>query len=393
MAKKLEELAFIDLAGFHLADFEDFLEYNRDALRRIYGADINLDADSQDGQLVTHIAQSQYDLAVLCAKTFNAYSPLTAVGESLSRQVKINGIRRQEATKSLVDVKIVGKSGTGIINGKVRDTYDNVWLLPDLVTIPVGGVITVTATAEKTGAIRATPGTVSRIGTPTEGWLSVTNESEATPGVDAESDVALRIRQTTSTAMPSQSIIRGILGDIQNVLGVTRARIYENDTDQTDENGLPSHTISAVVEGGDATTIAEVIRRRKSTGTGTFGTTTIMLTDPQSMPVPIRFFRPTTTRVYVKVKVKPMAGFSSTYAEEIKAEITDFINALGIGSTVYLSKLYVPANIAANDHDSTYDILSIEIGTSKGGLAAANIKTAFNAVPYCEPSYVEVLAE
>ena len=82
MAKKLEELAFIDRAGFHIADFEDFLEFNRDAMKRIYGADINLDADSQDGQLVTHIAQSQYDLAVLCAMVFNAYSPLTATGES-----------------------------------------------------------------------------------------------------------------------------------------------------------------------------------------------------------------------------------------------------------------------------------------------------------------------
>ena len=114
MAKKLEELAFIDRAGFHIADFEDFLEFNRDAMKRIYGADINLDADSQDGQLVTHIAQSQYDLAVLCAMVFNAYSPLTATGESLSRQVKINGIRRQSATNSLVDLKILGKAGTGI---------------------------------------------------------------------------------------------------------------------------------------------------------------------------------------------------------------------------------------------------------------------------------------
>lgn len=390
MAKKLEELAFIDRSGFHIADFEDFLEFNRDAMKRIYGADINLDADSQDGQLVTHIAQSQYDLAVLCAMVFNAYSPLTATGEGLSRQVKINGIRRQSATNSLVDLKILGKAGTGIKNGKVRDSKDRLWLLPELVTIPLGGEITVTATAQDAGAVRASVGSVNRIATPTEGWYSVTNEAEATEGVDVESDVSLRIRQTTSTAMPSQSILQGILGEIRQVRGVTRAKVYENDTNNTDTNGIPAHSISAVVEGGDANAIAEVIRRRKSTGTGTHGTTSIALTDPQGLPITIKFYRPTVSHIFVKVTVKPLTGFSSTYADELKAQVVEHINSLGIGSTVYLSKLFVPANLENNDHDSTYDIESIEIGTDKHSLQAKNVKTAFNGVPFCELANVEV---
>ena len=108
----------------------------------------------------------------------------------MSRQVKINGIRRQSATNSLVDLKILGKAGTGIKNGKVRDSKDRLWLLPELVTIPLGGEITVTATAQDAGAVRASVGTVNRIATPTEGWYSVTNEAEASVGVDVESDVS-----------------------------------------------------------------------------------------------------------------------------------------------------------------------------------------------------------
>lgn len=390
MAKRLEELAFIDSAGFHIADFEDFLEFNRDALQRIYGADINLDPDSQDGQLVTHISQSQYDLAVLCAAVFNAYSPLTAVGESLSRQVKLNGIKRHEATNSLVDLKIIGKAGTEIKKGKVRDVNDRLWLLPEVVTIPLSGSVIVTATSEETGAFHATPGTVSRIATPTDGWYSVTNEADSTPGVNAESDVALRRRQTHSTAMPSQAVVKGILGDIFSALGVTRAKLYENDTDVKDSNGLPAHSISAVVEGGDAQTIAEIIRKRKTAGCGTFGTTKIALSDPNGMPISINFFRPTLTNIYVKVTVKPLVGFSSTYADEIKSEIVNYVNDLGIGSTLYLSKLFVPANLEKSDHDNAFDVESIEIGTSQGVLSCANIKTAFNAVPFCKPDFVEV---
>lgn len=390
MAKALHELAYYDASGFHVADFADFLEYQQEAMRSIYGQDINLDPDTQDGQWVTHIAQSQYDLACLCAAVFNSYSPLTASGDALSRQVKLNGIRRQSANFSTVDLKIIGKAGTGIINGKVRDSANNVWLLPALVTIPVSGEITVTATAQETGALRASSGAVSRIATPTEGWISVANESEAVPGKDEESDVALRKRQTVSTAQPSQSVVKGMLGDLVNLEGVTRCQIYENDTSTNDSNGIPSHSLAVVIEGGDAQAIAEVIRRRKTAGAGTVGSTSITLIDEALLPVKINFYRPTTVRVRVKVTIRPLVGYSSTYADEIKAQVSDYINSLGIGSTVYLSKLFVPANLEQNAHDSTYDIESIVIGKDSGPQSAQNITTDFNAVPSCLLEDVEV---
>lgn len=393
MAKSVSELAFFDANGFHLADFEDFLEFNREAFARIYGVDVYTDPDSQDAQLITHFAQAQYDLAQLCAATFNAYSPTTAVGDGLSRQVKINGIRRSVATTSYVDLLITGRVGTGIVNGKVRDASGNLWSLPSLVTIPTGGQITVTATADEVGPIRAGVGELTKIATPTDGWISVTNLAEATPGRDVESDAALRVRQALSTAAPSQSIIRGISGEIANLDGVTRLRVYENDKNETDENGIPGHTISAVVEGGDANEIAEAIRRRKTTGTGTYGTTHIDLVDPASMPIRINFFRPTTVHVKVEVRIRPLTGYSSTYGTELQEQVADYINSLGIGSTVYLSKLYVPANLEQNEHDSTYDIEELLIGADDAELQARNIRTAFNAVPYCEPSYVNVVVE
>lgn len=393
MPKTLQELAFIDRSGFHVADFEEFLDFNRDSFRSIYGQDVNLDADAQDGQLVTHFAQAQYDLAVLCAAVFNAYSPTSASGEGLSRQVKINGMRRHAATRSTVDLKIIGRAGSGIVKGKVRDDAGRSWSLPAEVTIPVGGETTVTATCDELGAVRAAAGAVSRIATPTEGWISVVNEAEAVPGLDVESDVALRARQVDTTAMPSQALLKGILGEILNLDGVTRAKVYENDSHQTDENEIPSHSICAVVEGGDATRIAEAIRRRKTTGTGTYGTTAIALVDPQMMPITIRFFRPVTVHVKVKVKIKPMVGYSSTYGQLMKEQIAAYINGLGIGSTLYLSKLYVPANLEQNEVDSTYDIEEILLGADDGEMKAQNIRSPFNGVPYCEASYVEVVTD
>lgn len=393
MPKSVTELAYIDEAGFHLADFEDFLAFNQDAFRQIYGQDVNLDADTQDGQWVTHIAQTQYDIASLCAATFNRFSPSTAEGDALRRQIKINGIKANPATHSTVDLVIVGTEGTVITNGKVRDSADNSWSLPASVTIPASGQITVTATADEDGPIEAAAGAVSRIGTPTDGWISVSNPSIAVPGKDAQSDAELRILQTNSTAQPSQSILQGIQGELLSLDGVTRLRMYENDTSETDDNGIPSHSISAVVEGGDSNAIAEVIRRRKTAGTGTYGTTSIVLTDSAMMPITIKFFRPTTVSVKVKVTIDPLVGYASTYAEELKQQVCDYINSLGIGSTLYLSKLYVPANLENNTNDSTYDIVSIETAEGEGDFSAQNITTEFNEVLQCDIEDIEVVTQ
>lgn len=390
MAKSLAELCYIDSAGFHLADYEDFLAFNQDALRTIYGQDINLDADSQDGQLCAHIAQAQYDLGCLCGSVFNSYSPSSAIGDALSRQVKINGIARHGATNSTVDLVLKGDAGTGIIGGQAKDQADNIWLIPD-VTIPVSGEITVTATAQQAGPISASPGTVTKINTPTAGWISVTNPSEAHAGSDAETDAALRIRQTYSTALPAQSVVKGIEGAISNLDGVTRLRVYENDTSETDANGIPSHSISAVVEGGSAEEIAETIRVKKPAGTGTYGSTNITLIDSEGSPITIRFFRPTQVEVHVRITLNPLAGYSSTYGDELREEVVNYINSLSIGATVYLSKVYVPANLVNSDYDNAYDIVSIELGTSAEGVTAGNIATDFVSIPYCEPSFVEIV--
>lgn len=393
MPKSVTELAYIDEAGFHLADFEDFLAFNQDAFRQIYGQDVNLDADTQDGQWVTHIAQAQYDIASLCAATFNRFSPSTAEGDALRRQIKINGIKANPATHSTVDVVIVGDEGTVITNGKVRDGADNLWSLPETVTIPASGQITVTATADDDGPIEAAAGAVSRIATPTDGWISVSNPSVAVPGKEAQSDSELRILQTNSTAQPSQSILQGIQGELLSLDGVTRLRMYENDTSETDDNGIPSHSICAVVEGGDSNEIAEVLRRRKTAGTGTFGTTSIVLTDSAMMPITIKFFRPTVVPVKVKVTIDPLVGYASTYADELKQQVCDYINSLGIGSTLYLSKLYVPANLENNPNDSTYDIVSIETAEGVGEFSAQNIATEFNEVLQCDLEDIEVVTQ
>lgn len=206
---------------------------------------------------------------------YNCFSPATGYGAALTSNVKINGIARKGATNSTVDLLFTGTAGTIITNGTVKDTNNVIWRLPDSVVIGVDGTVTATAICSKGGAVAAPAGTITTINTPTRGWTSVTNPAAATVGAPAETDAELRIRQGQSVAIPSITPFEGVDGAIANIAGVTRHKLYENDTGKTDGNGLPPHSISAIVDGGDVTEIARTIRGNKGQGVRTWGKTSV----------------------------------------------------------------------------------------------------------------------
>jgi hypothetical protein len=84
---------------------------------------------------------------------------------------------------------------------------------------------------------------------------------------------------------------------------VTRHKLYENDTGSVDINGLPAHSISAIVDGGDVTTIAQTIRGKKGQGVATYGTTTIVVPDTWGNPHPTSFSRPVNVPIYVAITI------------------------------------------------------------------------------------------
>lgn len=373
-------LAYIDDTGLHLPDYPAVLEDLQAKFRAIYGDDVYLEPDSQDGQMLAVFALALYDAYALAGSVYNAYSPATAQGAGLSRMVKINGIRRKTAGYGTADVRLVGQAGTVITGGMAADAAGKRWLLPAQTVIPESGEVTVTATAEESGDIRAAVGEISTILTPTRGWQSVTNPAAALPGVAVETDAELRRRQAVSTALPSLTVFEGTRGAVASVHGVIRSRGYENDTGEPDENGIPGHSICMVVEGGDATAIAEAIAAKKGPGAGTYGSTEVLVRDRYGVPARIRFFRLALVPVFLTVTIRPLQGYLSTSGERLRARLADYVGSLDIGEDVLLSRLYAPANLAGSP---TYDILSITAGTSAKVQTVANVAIPFNAAASC----------
>jgi uncharacterized phage protein gp47/JayE len=387
---------YIDETGIHTPEYQEILDDLKEKYKEIFKKDLYLEADSQEGEMLQIFALALFDAYQFAAAAYNGFSPQTAIGANLSRMVKINGIRRRSATKSYADLRIVGVAGTEIIGGIAEDVAGQKWNLPAKVTIPFEGEITVTATAQDKGAIRAQPGEINKIATPTRGWQTVENPYAAIAGAAAESDAELRLRQTRSVSLPAMTTLEAIVAAVAAVSDVTRVRGYENDKDATDENGIPEHSIAVVVDGGDVQEIAEAIRSKKPPGAYTYGSVEIPVADQYEMVSQIRFFRPSVVDASVRIALSIKRGYGTEIEERIKSNLTAYVNALGIGNSVLISKLYFPVNLADTNAASNFAapgsprfaIQSLLIGRAGSNHLPSDLHIAFNEVAELDPDNI-----
>lgn len=378
--------AQVTSAGISAPSYQDILDTLISLFQSIYGSDVYVAADSQDGQWLATLATAINDQNQAMIATYNAFRPTGAVGVGLSSIVKINGIHRQEATFSTAVGNVVGQSGTTILNGVVQDNNGNQWDLPPSVTIPPGGTIAVTVTAAQPGAVAAPAGSINQIASPTRGWQSFVSTSDAVAGVPVESDATLRKRQSQSTSLPSNTPLGGVLSALANLDGVTRARVYENSTDSVDLNGIPARSISAVVEGGDVGEIAETIGQKKTPGAATYGNTTEPYIDPNTgINYDIEFFVLAEQAVSVEITITAGAAYSSTIESSIQQVVAEYINSLGIGVPVQFSRLWAPAYLNGSDDGQTYEITAMTLDG-----AGLDVTIPFNKAASCDPSNVVI---
>ncbi len=385
--------AQITSTGISAPDYSDIFAQLQSAYWSIYGTDADLDADSQDGQWIGIVAQAIYDCNQTAIAVYNAYSPTYAQGVGLSSVVKINGIRRDVATNSTAPVTLTGTYGTPITAALIGDDLNlgTQWSVPSVV-IGEGGTVETTATSTTAGAVTAAEGTLTEILTPIYGWSGVTNTSDATVGVPVEVDAALRQRQTKSVSLPAQTPLESIYGNVADVTGVERLAVYENDTDSTDDNGIPPHSICVVAGGGLADEIADAIAAKKNPGTGTYGTTPVLVIDKNGVPDTINFYILDEVSITVVVAVTPLTGWVVGTEALISESVAQFLNDLDIGVTDYLNRLFAPANLSGDAAtaatgmtqaqldvlSATYTVAAITQCVTGGAPAAADVVVLFN---------------
>jgi uncharacterized phage protein gp47/JayE len=383
----------IDRTGIHKPDFSDVLSYIQSKYRSIYGEDVYIDADSQDGEFLALLATVVNDANAMAVSVYNAFSPSTAQGVGLSRVCKINGIAKKVPSFSSVGVKVVGVAGTVIQDGIVADEAGFTWRLPETVEIPISGEITVTATCTVEGAITALPDTVTIIESVTPGWQTVTNPEAASPGLPVETDVELRARQSFSASLPAIGALQGLAAAVAASPGVGRYRIYQNNHPGADDRGIPGYSVAVVVEGGDVVGLANTIYLKKGNGVRTYGTLEVETTpDPAGITHKVNLSPRHQVNVTYYLQVRPLAGFNALIEKAIRDSLSEWTNSLGIGNPVLLADAYMAARLMGAPDSRTFSIVpnSLKVGRDGSPTGFSDIDIAYNEDAYCEEAFVDI---
>lgn len=358
-------------------------------MRQIYGADINVDANSPDGQMVNIIAQAKTDVLELSQQIYNSFDPDKAVGTSLDARCAINGVIRNAGTKTIQNVVVTTDRAltlpgldTSVTPFTVADTSGNQYQLVSTYAFVGAASTALVFQAALIGAVSSLPNTIISIVTVTLGVTAVNNPATYTTlGLNEETDYALRIRRQKSVALPSQGYLEGLIGALLDTTDVTEAMVYENDTGTTDANGIPGHSIWCVVEGGTNSAVANAIYVKRNAGCGMKGSVTVPVLQADGSFFSIKFDRPTSENLYISFDIVAVTGSvdASFIRNQILSLLTYTIAQPAVASEITaLVESIAPngsiSNMGVSNDGSTYvSLLDTSAIDNQWALASARI--------------------
>lgn len=263
------------------------------------------------------------------AAVYLAMDPDSATGDALDRVAALTGTTREAATKTRTTITVNVDPGTYAIGalvaqvtGRPGDTFSNV-----AAVVNGGGAAANVAAifdATDTGPVSCPANTTSISGA-LAGWNSIASNTEGALGSDVESDAALRVRREQEVANPGSTSTSGIVADLSNnIAAIQTVAVTENDTDATVDS-IPANSVEAIVFGPAAPTtadnleVATQILASKAGGIGTYGNTSVTVTDTEGQDHAIDFTRPATQDLVITIAVDVL---SSDYAGDTTVEDT-----------------------------------------------------------------------
>lgn len=367
----------LDANGLTLSTREELVAAMTADYQEIYGNDINLDQDSPDGQIMNIFIQAVLDLEDLVAQVYSSMDPDNAIGKTLDQRVALNGIERRGGTYSETNITMVNSQSVTLtgLNGveagaesdafTISDDAGTQWYLKETQEGLVAGTHVLAFRAQNPGAVLTVPNTITVFVTVVLGVDSVNNPTTySLLGENEEADSALKIRRRGSVSLPSQGYLVSLQAALENLSGVTYARVYENVTSVTDGDGIPGHSIWVIVE-GTATDeeVANVIYTYRNAGAGLkTGTHSYTIIQVNSVPFIVTWDEVETEDLFIKFTATSLDGISPPDVAAIRAGlITDF--APGVYEEVNINKLAT----AVQSIDPNTLVTDAGFGTSSGG--------------------------
>jgi len=385
----------LDETGLTLQGLTDLVNGLVADLQNIYGSDINVDPDSPDGQAINIIAQFGIDMREVLQSIYASFDPDQASGTTLDQRVALNGVQRNGGTFTIVPIDITVDRNVSLVGldsdpttidipagiYTVKDNAGNQWVLLASVAL-TAGTSTLDFRAVNMGAVVATVGTITTPVTVVAGVTSVNNSSSVSvQGVDEETDIQLRLRRRKSISNSATGYLDSIEGSLLALNGVTNAVVYENTTDAIDGDGIPPHSIWAIVEGGTDADIGACLYAKKTAGAGFLGSVEVDVPRPNGTTYPTFFDRAVDADLYVRFSISLPGGVIDT--ANLAQLIVDNINytlgqsAVGSQITAYIqglnSSYQITAMQVSSDGVNWFEIVAVPTKASRFVLATGRI--------------------
>lgn len=367
----------LDEKGFRRKTYDELLEDMEIKARELFGADINTSARAFMGLLLRLFAWFLSLAWIILEKVYYSGYVSTATGVQLDRLAKLVGIRRRAASPANGSVTITGTVGKAIPLGtEVTGATEGspIYQTTEDATIGAGGNITVPVEALESGtAFNVGANVLTQLVEPDTEVASVNNTLAITNGQDREEDYEFRSRILDAVAGGGTSNIKN---ELLAVEGVRAATVFEND-ENVEVDGMPSHSIRAVVLDGDDAAIGSALLGAKPGGIQTAGAVSVTVKDMSGRDKVIKFDRAEEVDVHLRLTITRNDAFPFDGEERVKTSLVQYIGGLDADGRLY-------AGLGMGD-DVVFSRL---IGTVYGtpGVSDVTVETSTDGVTYTESS-------
>ncbi len=202
------------------------------------------------------------------------------------------------------------------------------------------GAVDIVFQSVETGPFVCLSPDLNVITTPISGWSTIRNLDDAIVGQAAETDEAFRLRREVEIAAPGEQTpdaIRETL--LRRVDAVQSVTVFWNPQDDPDADGLPGHSVEALVRGGTDADVAFVLFKRCiGAGINSYGNTSEMVEDSEGIEHEIFFSRPAEKPIYIDIDITYDASVApSDLAAQVKAAIKAWGDTFKTGKDVTAS--------------------------------------------------------
>jgi hypothetical protein len=366
-------------------------------------ASLDLQAPEPIGVLNGAFGAEVAALWELGAALYNGMDPDQATGDQETSLALITGTERLAATKTQVlGVTVNLNAGITLPAGSQASIVGN----PEAIFVSKVDVTnsggspankTVNFEALNAGPTQCLSGTLTVIAVPVSGWNSVTNPNDGTVGSNIETDPDLRLRRNLELSAAGATTAAAIRGEVLKFMVVPttttdtlNCAVLYNDTDLTDANGLPPHSIEVIAyqpgnTSDDDVALATLILNAKAAGIGTYsgnGTYKDVI-DSQGNTERVYYTRPTTTTIYVDITAlttNPALVAASSikealvnYAEGTNGNPGEYAPGIDVIANALKAQVFTSPNDAAVGVPGVIDVTAFTLGTSPSPVGTANI--------------------